>query len=343
MDQKEVELMAAEFVLGTLNRGMLLQFKDELTHNPALREAVKDWERQLGMERTSLTRPRKTTIPLQDEIESNGTAQDCPDSGARDEFLCVAERGRLQAIALATAAAQKNRRNVETLVPPARPEPELSVIEATVPGTPAGSEIPSSEAAQPATKVPEAPGAEAAGASASRSPLAFLPGSMTVTPPPEIDPARRNHAASDGAAAHFSDLTEVRPEAEATPPAPKAVDPEAPLGEESVILRANEGAWEALAPRVYKKQLNRDDSFNRQSYLLRMIPGGRIQPQRRGGIEEVYVLEGRVGIGEASLGPGDFHAFPAKSFIPEITASGDSLILVRGHIAARIPDPEGTA
>ncbi len=279
MNHKEVQMMAAEFVLGTLNRAMLLQFREELTHNPALRAAVKDWERRLGVERTSVTlRPRpqdhaKASLkPRQPEEAKNGAAS--VDAG---------EEAPLSAFDIALGKS-------------ARCGPKSSEAP------------PRQTTAAPAPEpVKEDP--------AKQAPAVASPDLMPVAQPERAAPS------GDG-------------------PTGVAAEPDREL---PLILRADEGEWESLAPRVYKKLLSRDDSLNRQSYLLRMIPGGRIQPQRRGGIEEIYVLEGRLTIGENSLGPGDFHAFPAKSFVPEIAAGGDSLILVRGHIAERIPDPKGTA
>ena len=277
MNHKEVQMMAAEFVLGTLNRAMLLQFRNELAQNPALREAVKDWERRLGMERTSLTlhpRPqdhsKASTKPgslNSGEItEKDGTGSRSEDGGLTQFDIALGRQARCGQV----ESNPSGRRSAQILSPPRNEEPAT-------------------------TSAPE---------------------SAPAAPTPD----------------QVSDFKE------------KTVDESLDSDRQTPqILRADEGEWESLAPRVYKKLLSRDDSFNRQSYLLRMIPGGRIQPQRRGGIEEIYVLEGRIMIGENSLGPGDFHAFPAKSFVPEISAGGDSLILVRGQIAERIPDPKGTA
>lgn len=275
MNHKEVQMMAAEFVLGTLNRAMLLQFREELTHNPALREAVKDWERRLGIERTSVSlhprpqdHPKAAVPPSRPKSSKNGgLSSDSGDEPALSAFdIALGERARCG------PKSERQTRRLET------PEETSTLAEESAPL--ASPEL-----------IPETPA--------------------------QAKPTERNES-SASEARHPDRLT------------PR-------------VLRADEGEWESLAPRVYKKLLSRDDSFNRQSYLLRMIPGGRIQPQRRGGIEEIYVLEGRLTIGENSLGPGDFHAFPAKSFVPEIAAGGDSLILVRGHIAERIPDPKGTA
>lgn len=267
--------MAAEFVLGTLNRAMLLQFREELTHNPALREAVKDWERRLGVERTSVTlRPRP-------QDHAKATIKPNPEDGGKTQGASAGAGDEPALSAFDIALGERARCGPKGTEPPKR--------QASAP--------PSSEARK------------------ETAPLAS----------PELIPGVPEQEQS-------TDSTVVSVGEEREP------DRQSPL-----ILRADEGEWESLAPRVYKKLLSRDDSFNRQSYLLRMIPGGRVQPQRRGGIEEIYVLEGRVTIGENSLGPGDFHAFPAKSFVPEIAAGGDSLILVRGHIAERIPDPKGTA
>ncbi|WP_282604276.1 hypothetical protein [Pelagibius sp. Alg239-R121] len=271
-------MMAAEFVLGTLNRAMLLQFKDELTNNPALREAVKDWERRLGVERTGVACQPKAQSDLK-------TARQPSIQGAGGDQ----ENGKTAATDVAVPVNNLEEAASPPIVEAVRSEPQTGLR--------------ASETGPEAEKSEAEPEAEQ-----------------------WVEPTQPQSVKAESAES-----------TESQAPADKATR------ENPLVLRAEEGEWEALAPRVYKKLLNRDDSFNRQSYLLRMIPGGRIQPQRRGGIEEVYILEGRLSIGENSLGPGDFHAFPAKSFVPEFTASSDSLILVRGHIAERIPDPAGTA
>ncbi len=433
MDQKEVQMLAAEFVLGTLNRAMLLQFKNELSQNPALRTAVKDWERRFGMERGGalLHREKPDPAPELRETSKKETSFSRKGDGATEADPILDQKTQrevqatLEQISLDSTLASRVRcgqagqrvpRRVTAATPSQSPPRngrsgntaralvsalEQEVNSAASPDTAPKTgpkadpetkpEVRRQQTTKQLPKTPEAQGGTKAEndtkaeeterlsrdqaalkvqsvLKAARNILSKqAPEATDVPRAKEISQVPENTTAGSASQAEETPpaletppvqdtptvtetpaLTETTA-AEETPPAkgPSAAALEAgqnePEDSAPSLLRAEDGTWDALAPRVYKKRLNRDDNFNRQSYLLRMIPGGRIQPQRRGGIEEIYVVEGRVKIGENTLGPGDFQAFAAKSFVPEIAASGDSLVLVRGQIAARIPDPEGTA
>ncbi len=376
MDHKEVQMLAAEFVLGTLSRAMLLQFKNELSVNPALRTAVKDWERRFGMERGGMLlhpgKPGRTDIPSsistkgtavkagtsptvsqkRDEIKSTrkrlgaGTSdplldlqtqrevqaaldQISLDSTLESRVRCgqAAQRAPRRTTAAKPTASRQNLSHPKNMALALAGESSIETSPEHVP-SPHKDTNTQARATQPKNADTQEP-IEAESLSkdqAARKVQAVLRAAQNIL-------AKQDHETSQNSAAPEETPKEVSQD----PPSEIIKESSSPL------IRAEDGEWEALAPRVYKKQLNRDDNFNRQSYLLRMIPGGRIQPQRRGGIEEVYVIEGRVAIGEETLKPGDFQAFDTKSFVPEIVAASDSLILIRGHIVERIPDPEGSA
>lgn len=377
MDQKEVQMLAAEFVLGTLNRAMLLQFKNELSQNPALREAVKDWERRLGMSRGGLLmhprkpkalQTRRETPVKQPAFDRTGNrainqkrdelkpAAKMLGAAERDPLLDIQTQREVQAaldqisqdstLASRVRCGQTAQRipRSSPVAKPASPAPGMTRPQSTARAVrPDSSPVTNPETslhAQARTAIQAAPSESqehAVGQSAAES--RELSRDQAALKVQSVLNAARNILAKQN-------LRTGEPPAAPKEAPEKAAGETAPQKTEkpaAALLRAEDGEWDALAPRVYKKQLNRDDNFNRQSYLLRMIPGGRIQPQRRGGIEEIYVIEGRIAIGEETLGPGDFQAFDVKSFVSEITAAGDSLILVRGHIVDRIPDPEGTA
>ena len=425
MDHKEVQMMAAEFVLGTLNRAMLLQFKDELTQNPALREAVKDWERRFGVERVAVTPPAKAADALhQAHRRAIGHAVATPESTeARKPKAPTIEaqtaKGRIgtepskaeQSRAERGKTERRDTKQSKTLAPShirrsAEPLRETPVI-------PGAREIPVSFDA-PASSGSKAQEAEAVldvqaaldqisldnslasrarcGLNSRRLPSASgtakraLPvggkggsgsAALKEAPAPQETALPRTDSALELDPVQKADPadkeTEVSPapsEPQAGSKTPEASDKpglskaqaarkaetvlkaaqnlltkargakeraaaprEAPAPELPSPLRAEEGEWEAMAPRIYKKLLHRDDKANRQSYLLRMIPGGRIPPQTTDAVEEVFVIEGLMELGGRRLGPGDFQAFPAERPPIEILAAGDSLLLVRGLIA----------
>lgn len=380
MDHKEVQMLAAEFVLGTLNRAMLLQFKNELSTNPALRAAVKDWERRFGMERGGmLLHPSKSKgaqAPLggsakepalgnrsnrlgsqkRDESKPSRKVLGAP---AGDPLLDLQTQREVQAaldqISLDSTLASRVRcgqtaqrvPHRTTAAKPAASRPNLARSENTAlalagdsgmePHPDGDLEAQKDTNAQELSAPPENADSHTAAEAKEHSRNQAALKVQSVLKAAQNILAKQNLQTRQRSASLQENLKKTPKEASKDVPEETTENPAAPP------LRAEEGEWEALAPKVYKKQLNRDDNFNRQSYLLRMIPGGCIQLQRRGGIEEVYVVEGRVVIGDETLRPGDFQAFEAKSFVPEISAASDSLILIRGHIVERILDPEDTA
>lgn len=441
MEQKEVQMLAAEFVLGTLNRAMLLQFKNELSRNPALRLAVKDWERRLGMEgggallrpKSSQPVPQAHSTPIRHDtsvrkaIPARETAAATASNPILDTQTQQEVQAALEQISLDSTLASRVRcgqfsQRVSRQSPAAEPaqvfsqkdrpeyaaHPRATEPEREIAPEPSNREKPdinpqerkeSQEAtAESSRKRKSEAEAENLDAKENRGELES-PQSETLSrdeaalkvqsvlkaardilakqtrQTAKIRASQNQDAQSENTQTENTQNQDTRSQSpptqdRATPPAGKTIgggltppldEPEGEAHKDrstgepgetsgqttgdtsSWLLRAEDGEWTALAPKIYKKQLHRDSHSNRQSYLLRMIPGGRMQPQRRGGIEEVYVVEGRIKIGENTLGPGDFQAFTATSFLPEVTASGDSLILVRGQIAAPMPDPEGTA
>ncbi len=437
MDQKEVQMMAAEFVLGTLNRGMLLQFKDELTQNPALRQAVKDWEQRFGVERVAVTPPTKvgeslhqahrralghtvttprtpqdpigtehrkseqsktvapreirrspapapetTVIPGAREIPVSFDSPTTSGSKLQGAEAVLDVQAALDQITLDNSLANRARCGLNSRRLPSRSgtakralpvERTSDAGNATLTAVASKAETRTSQAVpnsleEPAEKAFETPQSAPDQARPDTPPKDQSPPIPDLATPelatpepatpepatPELpDPSPQDTSPQD---AQKLSKEQAARKAETVLKAAQnlltreraAKDPETPRRDSSARelpspLRAEDGDWDALAPRIYKKLLSRDDKANRQSYLLRMIPGGRLLPQNSGGIEELYILEGRISLGDRRLGPGDFQALPGEAPHPEITAAGDSLILVRGLIADRIPDPEASA
>lgn len=73
----------------------------------------------------------------------------------------------------------------------------------------------------------------------------------------------------------------------------------------------SEPAWEAVAPGIYCKLLANDAHHNRVSMLVRLAPGVAYPPHTHAGVEELYLLEGELWVGDRKLYPGDYsHAEP---------------------------------
>lgn len=85
----------------------------------------------------------------------------------------------------------------------------------------------------------------------------------------------------------------------------RAVRPDpAPL----YTLRADEGAWQPIAPLAEMKLLH-DDGVSR-SILIRLQAGARLPPHDHAADEECIVLSGAGSIGDIELHAGDYHLAP---------------------------------
>ncbi|MGB5833887.1 MAG: cupin domain-containing protein [Thiohalocapsa sp.] len=93
-------------------------------------------------------------------------------------------------------------------------------------------------------------------------------------------------------------------------------------------LRADDGRWESLTPKVEIKVLRQDE--NSRSYLLRLHPGAVLPPHEHPIDEECYVLEGEVRFGQVVVQAGDYHLAPAGAPHGLMRSRTGALLLLRG-------------
>lgn len=74
-----------------------------------------------------------------------------------------------------------------------------------------------------------------------------------------------------------------------------------------VTIRADEGVWEEIAPKLYRKVLRFDPETGVESYLLRAEPGAEAPPHMHEHDELCLVLEGEVEFDNVHLKAGDYH------------------------------------
>jgi quercetin dioxygenase-like cupin family protein len=107
------------------------------------------------------------------------------------------------------------------------------------------------------------------------------------------------------------------------PPAPAAVRSDAPAppmpptAEETgqlVVLRAERARWRSLADGIEARTLFVDARAGRATLLVRMAAGIVYQPHYHDGVEECFVLDGDLRVGEFVLGPGDYQRAPAGTW-----------------------------
>lgn len=86
---------------------------------------------------------------------------------------------------------------------------------------------------------------------------------------------------------------------------------EAQQADAFVTIRADEGVWEEIAPKLYRKVLRSDPQTGVEAYLLRAEPGAEAPPHMHEYDELCLVLEGEVEFDNVHLKAGDYH-FAAK-------------------------------
>jgi RNA polymerase sigma-70 factor, ECF subfamily len=93
-----------------------------------------------------------------------------------------------------------------------------------------------------------------------------------------------------------------------------------------VTVRADEGEWFVLAPKIEKKLLFLDQERRVEAYLLRIQPGGEVPRHLHQADEYCLVLEGDVSFDDIHLKAGDFHLARCGSW-HETARSQDGALL----------------
>ena len=96
-----------------------------------------------------------------------------------------------------------------------------------------------------------------------------------------------------------------------------------------VTIRAAEGEWRSVMPKVSMKVLLREGSS--LTYLLRLEPGARIPPHDHPQTEECIVLEGEARIGDLVVQAGDYQAAPAGRPHGLLASDRGALLFLRGE------------
>ena len=97
-----------------------------------------------------------------------------------------------------------------------------------------------------------------------------------------------------------------------------------------VTIRADEGEWHPVLPKVSMKVLLREgDSL---TYLLRLEPGAKIPPHDHPQTEECLVLEGEARIGDLIVHAGDYHAAIAGRPHALLASERGALLFLRGAV-----------
>ena len=78
-----------------------------------------------------------------------------------------------------------------------------------------------------------------------------------------------------------------------------------------VFARAPQIEWQERAPGIFLKTLYAEPDTGARTALVRMAAGTAFPPHEHRGIEDVYLLEGEMWVGDIQMRPGDYCRAPA--------------------------------
>ena len=100
-----------------------------------------------------------------------------------------------------------------------------------------------------------------------------------------------------------------------------------------ITVRADEGKWFPLAPKLEKKLLFTDTERRVEAYLLRLKPGAVVPEHRHTADEYCVVLDGEVFFGDLHLKAGDFHLARKGSIHGAARSGRGALLYLEGPLA----------
>ncbi len=100
-----------------------------------------------------------------------------------------------------------------------------------------------------------------------------------------------------------------------------------------VTVRADQGEWITIAPKIDKKLLFTDSQRRIEAYLLRVQAGAELPAHIHEQDEYCLVLEGDVSFENLHLSAGDFHFARRGSRHSKVTSKGGALVYLESGIA----------
>jgi len=97
-----------------------------------------------------------------------------------------------------------------------------------------------------------------------------------------------------------------------------------------VAVAPEGGRWKPFGPGVEIKVLHRSEGV--MSYLLKMAPGAELPNHRHPRDEECVVVEGRVQMGDLSMGPGGYLMERQGTLHPPLRTEDGAIIFLRGAV-----------
>ena len=109
--------------------------------------------------------------------------------------------------------------------------------------------------------------------------------------------------------------------------------------EGTATVRSSAAQWKSIGPLVEMLELRRDPRNGTHVSLMRMRPGGRVEPHTHNQEEDFIVLDGECRIGAHVLRAGDVHTAGPGSMHDTTVSEEGVLVLIRGEF----PYPEPRA
>lgn len=107
-------------------------------------------------------------------------------------------------------------------------------------------------------------------------------------------------------------------------------------------IRADDGEWLPFLPAVERKLLLADDGSGMETALYRLAAGGTLPAHEHTHLEECWVLEGDVRVGDYPVFAGDMHiAYPGYAH-DEIVAPAGALLLIKSQAYPPPAEQPGT-
>lgn len=107
---------------------------------------------------------------------------------------------------------------------------------------------------------------------------------------------------------------------------------DAPPPEGSLTRRAESMPWRVVLPLVEVKVLYADRERKQQTTLWRLGPGAVVPGHPHTMVEECFVLEGAIRMGDHYVRQGDMHVAESGCLHPAIGSEGGALLLIRSEI-----------
>ena len=109
----------------------------------------------------------------------------------------------------------------------------------------------------------------------------------------------------------------------------------------TLTIHADEGTWEPFADGITRKLLSSDAEAGMELALYRLEPGRGFPPHAHTHVEECWVVEGDILVGDLLVEAGAMHIAHAGTEHPALTARSSAVLLIRSQVYVGPLTPPG--